>query len=116
MCAVAGCFYDQPDVCGAVGGSDYWVYSGNRYDVRRCLATLFGGGGTATIDFRYQATLDEAKLIDAVPKQRTFGLTDARIVTAGAAGRSVLLYRMACDGRGQMPHIGSVFCAVGGSR
>lgn len=66
-----------------------------------------GAGGTATIDLRFQALLPETKLIDAPPMQGTFGIDDPRIVTPGMPERSVLLYRMACEGRGHMPHLGS---------
>lgn len=66
-----------------------------------------GAGGTATIDLRFRATPEEAKLIGATPMQGTFEIADAKIVAAGVPEQSVLLYRMACEGRGHMPHMGS---------
>jgi len=67
----------------------------------------FGGGGTATIDLRHEATLDEMLAIGVRPTQGTFNLYDARIVAPGDPYRSLLYYRAAKLGRGRMPYIGS---------
>lgn len=66
-----------------------------------------GAGGTATIDLRFAATLDETKLIETAPAQGAFLIPSARLVASGEPWNSVLLYRMSCSGRGRMPHIGS---------
>lgn len=66
-----------------------------------------GAGGTATIDLRFAAPLDQTGLVDASPAQGTFQIPAARLVAAGQPWKSVLLYRMACSGRGRMPHLGS---------
>lgn len=66
-----------------------------------------GGGGTTAIDVRYQVTLEKTDLLTTAPTQGDFGLTDARLISAGLPTRSVLFYRMATTGAGRMPHIGS---------
>lgn len=66
-----------------------------------------GAGGTATIDLRFEANLEQTKTVGAAPAQGLFQIPDASIVSAGAPWKSVLLYRTACSGRGRMPHIGS---------
>jgi len=66
-----------------------------------------GAGGTATIDLRHEASLDETKTTGATPVQGAFQITGGAIIKPGEPSRSVLLYRAACSGRGRMPHIGS---------
>ncbi|MCA9058151.1 MAG: c-type cytochrome, partial [Planctomycetaceae bacterium] len=75
-----------------------------------------GAGGTATIDLRHEVTADAMQLLNARPAQGVFGLTDAALVTPGNPARSVLYYRMACSGRGRMPHIGSAVADTHGVR
>ena len=66
-----------------------------------------GAGGTATIDLRNAATDEEMKTLGVAPVQGTFQIPEAAIVAPMQPWKSVLLYRMACSGRGRMPHIGS---------
>ncbi|MCA9062000.1 MAG: PQQ-dependent sugar dehydrogenase [Planctomycetaceae bacterium] len=66
-----------------------------------------GAGGTATIDLRHEISLNDTHLVDAAPVQGTFGLHQGALLKAGRPDHSVLFYRMACSGRGRMPHIGS---------
>ena len=73
-----------------------------------------GAGGSATIDLRHNASDDEMKTIAVTPAQGTFQIADAAIITPGEASKSVLYYRMACSGRGRMPHVGSEKVDVAG--
>ncbi len=66
-----------------------------------------GAGGTATIDLRHVAKLDDMKTVGATPMQGVFQIAGGAIVAPGQPSKSVLLYRAACCGRGRMPHIGS---------
>jgi len=47
-------------------------------------------------------------IMNAIPVHSTFGVSDARIVAPGAPERSMLLYRPALRGTGQMPPVGSL--------
>jgi putative heme-binding domain-containing protein len=76
----------------------------------------FGAGGSVNMDIRYELPLDETHAIDAKPAQGTFGIPDCRIVAAGDPYKSVLYYRMAKQGRGRMPHIGSELVDEAGVR
>jgi putative heme-binding domain-containing protein len=76
----------------------------------------FGAGGSVNIDIRNETSLDESKAIDARPVQGTFGIPDCRILAPGDPYRSVLYYRMAKQGRGRMPHIGSELVDAAGVR
>lgn len=67
----------------------------------------FGAGGTAEFDVRANLPLADTHLLEAVPKQGTFGIKDAQIIAPGDPYRSVLFYRMSKTGHGRMPHIGS---------
>jgi len=67
----------------------------------------FGGSGSAAFDVRFERSLAELKVVDAVPLKGSMQLDDARLVVAGDPYRSVLYYRMAKSGGGRMPHIGS---------
>ncbi|MCA9083458.1 MAG: PQQ-dependent sugar dehydrogenase [Planctomycetaceae bacterium] len=73
-----------------------------------------GAGGTATIDLRREIPVDEMKVVSAAPAQGSFQIANASIISSGMPARSVLLYRMACMGRGRMPHIGSEQVDVNG--
>jgi len=66
-----------------------------------------GAGGTATIDLRHEASLEETKTIGTTPVQGMFQIPGGAIVAPGQPSKSVLFYRTACSGRGRMPHIGS---------
>ena len=67
----------------------------------------FGGGGSGSLRLNHNVSLDEAALVNAFPTQGGFGLDDARIIAAGDPFRSTLFYRIATNGPGRMPHIGS---------
>jgi putative heme-binding domain-containing protein len=58
-------------------------------------------------DLYHHLPLARTKLIDLEPAQGHFDLDDARVVAPGDPYRSVLLYRMAKQGNGRMPHLGS---------
>ncbi|MFO0825870.1 MAG: c-type cytochrome [Gemmataceae bacterium] len=66
-----------------------------------------GGGGQVVLELDYAKQLKETGILDVVPKQGDFGITDARIIKPGEPFKSVLLYRMTKFGRGRMPHLGS---------
>ncbi|MEZ6058754.1 MAG: hypothetical protein R3C19_00160 [Planctomycetaceae bacterium] len=73
-----------------------------------------GAGGTATIDLRFEASVEEMKSIAAPPAQGLFQIDGGAIIVPGQPSKSVLLYRTACSGRGRMPHIGSTEVDVAG--
>ena len=66
-----------------------------------------GAGGTATIDLRHEASLEEMKTVGATPVQGTFQIPGGAIIAPGRPSKPILFYRTACSGRGRMPHIGS---------
>ena len=66
-----------------------------------------GGGGATVFDLYHHLPLKQTKLIGLKPAQGHFDLDDARVVAPGDPYRSVLLYRMAKQGNGRMPHLGS---------
>ena len=76
----------------------------------------FGAGGSVNIDIRYETTLEETRALDAKPVQGGFGIPEARVLAPGDPYRSVLYYRMAKQGRGRMPHIGSELVDEAGVR
>jgi putative heme-binding domain-containing protein len=76
----------------------------------------FGAGGSVNIDIRSELALDETKAVDVNPVQGTFGIANCRILAPGDPYRSVLYYRMAKQGRGRMPHIGSELIDEAGVR
>ena len=65
------------------------------------------GGGNATIDLRFQTKWENMKLVNHRPTRGSFGIQDARIVSAGDPTGSVLLYRLSTGGLGHMPHLGA---------
>ena len=67
----------------------------------------FNGGGSANLLLNLEFPLKEAKLVNEKPVQGDLGLADARVVAPGDPARSVLLYRLATEGRGHMPYLGS---------
>jgi putative heme-binding domain-containing protein len=68
---------------------------------------MFGGGGTADLQLRYENPLEETKTLEVRPVQGTFEIHGAQILAPGDPYRSVLFYRISKLGRGRMPHIGS---------
>jgi putative heme-binding domain-containing protein len=67
----------------------------------------FGAGGSVNVQLRHDVPVDEMKALDTKPVQGTFGIPDCKIIAPGDPYRSVLYYRMAKQGRGRMPHVGS---------
>jgi putative heme-binding domain-containing protein len=65
------------------------------------------GGGSAPLWLNLEAPLKEASLLGAKPVQGDLGLPDARVIAPGDPARSVLLYRLASEGRAHMPYLGS---------
>lgn len=63
------------------------------------------GGGNAQIQLEFSTPLESMRMVDAIPVHDKFGLADARVVAPGHPDRSVLLYRVARRGRGQMPQL-----------
>ena len=64
-----------------------------------------GGGTPAAIDLRFETSLADAGVCDALPNLGDFGIPDARLLAPGDPDRSVLLHRTAQRGvgTGQMP-------------
>jgi len=71
-----------------------------------CHAVSAGGNSPMQLGFELKES--EMAVTDAVPVHSTFGIPDARIVAQGAPERSMLLYRPAVRGTGQMPPVGSL--------
>ena len=67
----------------------------------------FGAGGSVNVELKYGTSLEDSRALDATPVQGAFGIPDCKILSPGDPARSVLYYRMAKQGRGRMPHIGS---------
>jgi uncharacterized repeat protein (TIGR03806 family) len=61
------------------------------------------GGGNALIDLEFTTSATNMRALDALPVHETFGLPDPRLIAPGHPERSVLLYRLAHRGTGQMP-------------
>lgn len=61
------------------------------------------GGGNAMIDLEFTTPLEKTRLIDVPPNHDTFGIKDARLIAPGLPERSILLHRIGCRGKGQMP-------------
>jgi putative heme-binding domain-containing protein len=76
----------------------------------------FGAGGSVNMDIRRETSLGDTRAVDARPMQGTFGIPDGRILAPGDPYRSLLYYRMAKQGRGRMPHIGSELVDEAGVR
>ena len=65
------------------------------------------GGGSTPVWFNLDAPLADASLLDMPPVRGDLGLPEARVIAAGDAARSVVLQRMAAEGAGHMPYVGS---------
>ena len=68
--------------------------------------TLYGGGNSA-MDFDWLLPPDEMHALGEPAKHGDFGLTAARVITPGAAARSVVIPRVSLRGPGQMPPLGT---------
>ncbi len=66
-----------------------------------------GGTGTADIELRFDKPVELTKTLDRRPMQGTFQIEKAQIIAPGDPFRSVLFYRVANEGKGHMPIIGS---------
>jgi mono/diheme cytochrome c family protein len=71
------------------------------------ICHVAAGGGNAAMDLEINAKPDEVRVIDARPVHASFGIEDPRIVAPGDPERSLLLYRVARRGHGQMPPLAS---------
>ncbi|PAW66293.1 MAG: hypothetical protein B9S34_08385 [Opitutia bacterium Tous-C1TDCM] len=65
------------------------------------------GGGNSAMNFDWGVSAARMQAIDAVPMHGELGLPEARVIAPGAAGRSVLVPRVALRGPGQMPPVAS---------
>ncbi|MBL9199627.1 MAG: PQQ-dependent sugar dehydrogenase [Opitutaceae bacterium] len=65
------------------------------------------GGGNSAMNFEWGVPAERMQALGERPEHGDFGLPDARVIAAGAAGRSVILPRMGARGPGQMPPVGS---------
>ena len=97
-------------------GEDLHVRARSYLHVNCAHCHQFGAGGSVNFDIRSETGLDDTKAMDAKPVQGTFGIPECRILAAGDPYRSVLYYRMAKQGRGRMPHIGSELVDEAGVR
>ncbi len=67
----------------------------------------FGAGGAALIALAGNLELSQTRTVGVRPIQGTFGIDHAQIIAPGDPDGSVLLYRIAKQGGGRMPRIGS---------
>ena len=65
------------------------------------------GPTTASMDLRYATALADTKTCDVAPSLGGLGITDARLISPGAATRSVLIARMNQRDVHGMPPVGS---------
>ncbi len=65
------------------------------------------GGGNSAMNFDWLMPLERMRAIDEPPQHGDFGLPNARVIAPGAAGRSVVIPRIAIRGPGQMPPVGT---------
>lgn len=66
-----------------------------------------GAGGAVPSHLNIDKKLDACRVVNAKPTRGDFGLTDARIIASGRPDNSALLWRIATEGAGHMPIIGS---------
>ncbi len=66
-----------------------------------------GAGGAVPAHLNVDKKLGELRVVDVKPTRGDFGLTDARIIAPGRPYSSVLLWRVATEGAGHMPAIGT---------
>jgi glucose/arabinose dehydrogenase/mono/diheme cytochrome c family protein len=74
------------------------------------------GGGNSAMNFEWGVPLDRMAALGEKPEHGDLGIAEARVIAPGAAGRSVILPRMALRGPGQMPPVGSRASDPGGVR
>ena len=68
---------------------------------------IFGAGGGIPSQFNIGKQLTEARALEVTPTRGGFGLPNAKILASGDPYRSVVAYRIATEGAGHMPQIGS---------
>ncbi len=66
-----------------------------------------GAGGAVPAHLNVDKKLADLRVLDAKPTRGDFGLTDARVIAPGRPFSSALLWRIATEGAGHMPAIGS---------
>jgi putative heme-binding domain-containing protein len=66
-----------------------------------------GAGGAVPSHFDFEKPMREWRALDVKPARGDFGLSDPRVIAPGDPFRSVLLWRIATEGSGHMPMIGS---------
>jgi glucose/arabinose dehydrogenase/mono/diheme cytochrome c family protein len=66
------------------------------------------GGGNSNMQLASNFADKDMEILNATPLHTTFGIPDAQLAAPGAAGRSVLIYRPAVRGPGQMPPVGTM--------
>lgn len=74
----------------------------------------FGGGGSAYVHLPFDVKLADMKAVDKRPGQGTFGIADAKLLAPGDPYKSVMFLRMAKDGPGHMPQIGTHYIDAAG--
>ena len=66
------------------------------------------GGGNSMMQLASHIAEKDMDVVNATPMHTTFGIADAKIAAPGAPGQSLLLYRPALRGPGQMPPVGTM--------
>ena len=68
---------------------------------------MHNAGGNS--NFLLASTVPEKEMMlrNGIPRHATFGIADARVVAPGDPARSILVYRPAIRGPGQMPPVGT---------
>ncbi len=68
---------------------------------------ISAGGGNAKIELEFVTEKNKTNLMNEIPLQGDFGISNGRLVMPGNPFQSVLLYRVSKLGPGRMPHLGS---------
>jgi uncharacterized repeat protein (TIGR03806 family) len=68
---------------------------------------ISAGGGNARIELEFVTEKSKTNLMNEIPLQGDFGISDGRLIRPGNPFQSVLLYRISKLGPGRMPHLGS---------
>jgi len=66
------------------------------------------GGGNAEFQLMSTIPLKDMGIVDVRPAHGAFDIKDARLLAPGAPDKSLIHFRMARQGLGRMPHIGSL--------
>jgi len=67
----------------------------------------YGAGGAVPAHLNVDKKLADLRVLNAKPTRGDFGLIDARVIAPGQPYSSTLLWRIATEGAGHMPAIGS---------